>query len=82
MKRVLVCSAVLLSLSAITFAQSAPPAKKPAQKTATQPASGIMLASDAAAKKSPYLGLPLSFEKNNGQTDARVKFVSRGPGYN
>ena len=25
--------------------------------------------------------LPLSFEANQGQTDARVKFLSRGPGY-
>ena len=25
--------------------------------------------------------LPLSFEANRGQTDARVKFLSRGPGY-
>jgi hypothetical protein len=28
-----------------------------------------------------YAHLPLSFERNDGQTDARVKFVSRGPGY-
>jgi hypothetical protein len=28
-----------------------------------------------------YLGLPLSFEANRGQTDARVKFLSRGQGY-
>ena len=28
-----------------------------------------------------YAKLPLSFEANQGQTDARVKFVSRGPGY-
>src|SRR5215471_15198585 len=28
-----------------------------------------------------YGTLPLSFEPNQGQTDARVKFLSRGPGY-
>src|SRR5215469_15104304 len=28
-----------------------------------------------------YSKLPLSFEPNQGQTDARVKFLSRGPGY-
>jgi len=28
-----------------------------------------------------YAKLPLSFEANQGQTDARVKFLSRGPGY-
>ncbi|MGA7219434.1 MAG: SBBP repeat-containing protein [Candidatus Sulfotelmatobacter sp.] len=28
-----------------------------------------------------YGHLPLSFEANRGQTDAQVKFISRGPGY-
>jgi len=28
-----------------------------------------------------YTQLPLSFEANQGQTDPRVKFLSRGPGY-
>jgi hypothetical protein len=28
-----------------------------------------------------YGKLPLSFEANQGQTDARVKFLARGPGY-
>jgi hypothetical protein len=29
----------------------------------------------------PYGKLPLSFEANQGQTDAQVQFLSRGPGY-
>ena len=29
----------------------------------------------------PYGKLPLSFEANRGQTDARVQFLSRGRGY-
>ena len=28
-----------------------------------------------------YAKLPLSFERNDGQTDDRVRFLSRGPGY-
>ncbi|MDQ3011783.1 MAG: hypothetical protein M3X11_13875 [Acidobacteriota bacterium] len=40
---------------------------------------------DDAAKKAlireNYGKLPLSFEANQGQTDRRVKFLSRGPGY-
>jgi hypothetical protein len=32
--------------------------------------------------KNKYWQLPLRFEANQGQTDSRVKFVSRGPGYN
>src|SRR5437763_17104220 len=30
---------------------------------------------------SPYGRLPLTFEVNQGQADARVKFLSQGPGY-
>ena len=35
-----------------------------------------------ARVKESYGQLPLSFEANQGQTDARVKFVSRNSGYN
>jgi len=36
----------------------------------------------AMAKVKNALGkLPLSFEPNRGQTDPRVQFLSRGPGY-
>jgi hypothetical protein len=41
-------------------------------------------APDAATKarvEENYGKLPLSFEANKGQTDARVKFLSRGQGY-
>src|SRR5690242_5549588 len=31
--------------------------------------------------KSSLAKLPLSFEPNRGQTDPRVQFLSRGPGY-
>ena len=39
--------------------------------------------SEAAASMPPgaFGRLPLSFEPNQGQTDARVKFLARGPGY-
>src|SRR5580658_7086971 len=36
----------------------------------------------AAPTISNYGQLPMSFEANQGQTDERVKFVSRGLGYN
>ncbi len=49
----------------------APPVASPV--TAGRPAG---LAPDQA-----YGDLPLRFERNDGQTDARVKFVSRGDGY-
>jgi len=49
-------------------------------------ASGILLhhgAADASQARlvANYGKLPLSFEVNEGQADAPVKFVSRGPGY-
>jgi hypothetical protein len=34
-----------------------------------------------AAEPDRYGSIPLSFEKNLGQVDSRVKFLSRGPGY-
>jgi Beta-propeller repeat len=36
---------------------------------------------DWASARTSYGQLPLSFQENLGQTDPRVRFVSRGPGY-
>ena len=43
----------------------------------------LAVASTASATPSPHPfgNLPLSFEENEGQTDARVRFLARGPGY-
>jgi RHS repeat-associated protein len=38
-------------------------------------------AAESATKFAAYGNLPLAFEENVGQSDARVKFLSRGPGY-
>ncbi|MBV8841573.1 MAG: SBBP repeat-containing protein [Bryobacterales bacterium] len=38
-------------------------------------------AREAKAARRALSGLPLSFEANQGQTDSRVKFLSRGDGY-
>src|SRR5579875_2827394 len=35
----------------------------------------------AQSKKDAYAKLPLSFEENQGQTDAQVRFLSRGANY-
>src|SRR5262245_36579320 len=35
----------------------------------------------AAALRESFAQLPLSFEANQGQADAQVKFQARGPGY-
>jgi hypothetical protein len=41
----------------------------------------LALALRGSARVSTYGKLPLAFEVNQGQTDARVKFLSRGRGY-
>lgn len=57
---------------------------------ATAMAAAVVLGPNAGTKASPakppevrsaYGNLPLSFEENRGQTDARVKFLARGGGY-
>src|SRR5688572_19610321 len=40
-----------------------------------------MTANEKAQVTEAYGKLPLSFEANQGQTDQRVKFLSRGTGY-
>ena len=59
-----------LGITAQTFAQN------------TQPISASQTDAKAQAKiLDEYGKLPLSFEANYGQTDERVKFLSRGSGY-
>jgi hypothetical protein len=59
-------------------------AGRAAQNGPALPAAKTALAKSAVAGNpvaQNYGNLPLSFELNQGQTDARVKFVSRGSGY-
>ncbi len=63
-------------------AQTAPPAD-PARKQAGAKAKTAAAAKEAAQVKiaESYGKIPLHFEPNQGQTDDRVKFLARGPGY-
>src|SRR5208282_5206125 len=76
---VLALSIGVVATTARTSADAAKPAaaaKARASLSTTKP--------DAAAKaraQISYAKLPLSFERNRGQTDARVKFLSHGHGY-
>jgi len=67
----LVISAFCLSTPS---AIEAGPAAAAANSPSAAPGSSLALAAD-------YGNLPLSFERNDGQTDAQVKFFSRGSGY-
>src|SRR5271157_475723 len=80
MKRPLLFSiCVLLSFAARGTAQSSTPrSQKPGARPAPTQLTGPAAAQSARAS---FTKLPLSFEKNLGQTDARVKYVSRGLDY-
>ncbi len=80
MKRVLLLSALAFYFAASVNAQSHTPATNaqatpPAAKAAASPAA-------LNAARASFARLPLSFEENSGQTDSRVKYTSRGAGYN
>jgi hypothetical protein len=80
MMSVRVC--VLLFVSALTMAQSNP-VPLINQPLATGLPNGVSRPDAATQGKmvENYGKLPLSFEANQGQTDGRVKFLSRGSGY-
>ena len=47
----------------------------------SEPTAGLPAVAKQSSVLENYGQIPLSFERNAGQTDARVKFLSRGPGY-
>ncbi|MGD0908065.1 MAG: choice-of-anchor D domain-containing protein, partial [Candidatus Acidiferrales bacterium] len=80
MRRALLLSTLLIGFSAGVAAQSShldfkAQAKKPALAGSASPAA-------LQAARVSFAKLPLSFEENRGQTDARVKFLSRAANYN
>ncbi len=80
MRRVLLLSLFALCFAANGMAQSTKSAAKarpaqPAVQTSASPAA-------VTAARASFARLPLSFEQNVGQTDSRVKYTSRGAGYN
>ena len=48
---------------------------------AAQPGSGPAAAAGGLRHETGYGRLPMRFEPNQGQSDARVRFLARGPGY-
>src|SRR5437764_12808116 len=73
-----------IAILAFTLASLAALAWKPTTRTIAGPKL-TKPASSAEATQARLVGsygkLPLSFEANQGQTDPRVKFLSRGKGY-
>ncbi len=73
----LIATAALAGVAVLVFN----PASRAAKKT---PAPVAITRADPAVQSrlaASYGKLPLSFERNAGQTDASVRFLSRGPGY-
>jgi Beta-propeller repeat len=72
----------LLLVSALAMAQGSP-VPRINQPQADRLPNGVSQPDTASQGKmiESYGKLPLSFEANQGQTDGRVKFVSRGSGY-
>jgi hypothetical protein len=87
--QILVVGLSILGL-AVVFISPAPQPQRPvsllqsASTPASQPGAANTLELsriEHSALAESYGKLPLTFEPNRGQTDARVKFVSHGPGY-
>jgi len=74
-----------LALAAMTSAATSPRAganNHPAAHLAVKALSGSPLhGTDATRIANLYGKIPLTFERNDGQSDSQVKFLSRGPGY-
>ena len=84
-----ICAAMLMGASQITKHDYAE-VSIPAREAHVSPKSASFSAGAELAKPDPstqlrvlknYGNLPLAFEKNQGQTDSRVKFLSRNAGY-
>jgi hypothetical protein len=89
------CLASILGVALITFASriwsdpvsSRPPAlatsarSQPSHETARVGSSNLKPVKSRSELVEAYGKLPLSFEINQGQSDSRVKFLSRGSGY-
>src|SRR5213596_1421353 len=69
----------VFTLAALAVLASSPSTRTIAGPKLTKPASSAEATQARLAES--YGKIPLSFEANRGQTDPRVKFLSRGSGY-
>ena len=72
---------VVLALTSIAVFASKPSTRAIAEAAPNLTKPGPSDAASQARLVQAYGKLPLSFEANHGQTDGRVKFLSRGSGY-
>src|SRR5215831_5182872 len=81
MKKTLVLSAVMFTLAVSAAVMIYFPQAGPAALVQTAKLRPADLSGANTVPTESYLHLPLSFERNQGQTDPQVKFLSRGSGY-
>src|ERR1700748_3438831 len=75
------CLLTLLLLAGVWNLPPSPARRRVPDNAASSAGLRKSTAEQAALLGEAYGKLPLSFEANDGQTDARVKFLSRGSGY-
>src|SRR5207248_988444 len=71
--------ALRLSIATIVAILSSPPSRALGINGSADVATGVRPSGSALAKT--YSKLPMSFEKNAGQSDPGVEFIARGAGY-
>jgi Beta-propeller repeat len=81
MKRALAVSLFVLGMALAFLAVLHRSAKAPNLSTLATSSKSTPSAHAQAPALASYARLPLSFERNTGQTDERVKFLARGSGY-
>ncbi|HYB91873.1 MAG TPA: SBBP repeat-containing protein [Candidatus Binataceae bacterium] len=75
-------AALLLGLAGVIGAAQLGGAEPQKSAPAAVPSSAAQPAAQSQVRVMDLYGrLPMRFERNDGQTDARVKFLARGPGY-
>jgi len=78
---VILGSAAILALACFASESAGQTANKRASARQLSPTASAASPVTKQKVSEEYGKLPLSFEANHGQTDAKVKFLSRGPGY-
>ena len=84
-RRLALAAVIILALAATTYSATSlgngangHPAAPAAFKA---PSASALRGTDARRIAGLYSKIPLTFERNDGQTDSQVKYLSRGPGY-
>src|SRR5260370_1916283 len=79
--KLILCSAAIVALACFASESAGQTADHRVPTTKIGPSANAPSPASKQKVAEEYGKLPLSFEANHGQTDPKVKFLSRGPGY-